>query len=204
MSTPAMTRRRSVAILAVMLASACLVGADFGRPDPETLVLGKTTEKEIRDRFGEPSSQSTAQVKDKVVTVVRYTQIEPRPAVVLGRTLVYSFYQDKLVGFDYSSSFENDKTDFDETLPGRIKRGETTLRQVLALLGRPTGQFIYPSPYVWAQDQRAFVYSYSRNDRPPPGGTLQTINKFLAITFDSHDVVAETSLSTTVTSRPSR
>lgn len=187
-----------------MLASACLVGADFSRSDPETFALGKTTEKEIRERFGEPSSQSTAQVRDNVVTILRYTHVEPRTTVVHGRTMVYSFHQDKLVGFDYSSSFESDKTDFDESLPARIKRGQTTLSEVLALLGKPTGQFIYPSPYVWAPDHRAFVYSYSRNDRPPPGETLQTISKFLAITFDSRDVVAQTSLTTTVTSRALR
>src|SRR6202035_4174043 len=104
-----------VRVVALVLAGACLLGADFSRPDPASFTLGTTTEVEIRQRFGQPYGQSTAEVGGR------------------------------LVGFAYSSSFVVDETAFDESVAKKIKRGETTRAEVLALAGRPTGQFIYPS-----------------------------------------------------------
>jgi len=71
-----------------------------------------------------------------------------------------------------------------------------TLTQVVALLGKPTGMFIYPSEFVKVSDHRAYVYSYSRTDKSLWGGQLKTVTKTLIITFDPRDVVIETKLAT--------
>ena len=83
----------------------------------------------------------------------------------------------------------------------RIKRGETTRTEVLAIAGPPTGPFIYPTPQATVPGRRAYVYGYSRSERLAPA-TLETANKVLTITFDDHDVVAELSLVMTTISRP--
>jgi len=198
-----MTPRRSVrvGILTAVLAGACLLGADFSRPDSASFALGKTSEQEIRQRFSEPDNQATAQVGDKLVTILRYAYAEARSTVVLARAMAYTFHEGRLVGFDYSSSFPTDQTVFDESAVKRIKRGETTRAEVLALVGKPTGQFIYPSPYATTPGRRVDVYSYSRTDTVPSGGTLETANKVLAITFDDRDVVVETNLVIASTSK---
>src|SRR6266850_550528 len=145
-----MTPRRSarVAILAVVLAGACLLGADFGRPDPASFTLGQTTEQEIRTRFGQPSGQTNARVGDKVVTTLRYAYAEARTVAVPVRIMAYAFHEGRLVGFDYMSSFAADQTLFDELAVKRITRGVSTRAEVLALMGKPAGQFIYPSAFV--------------------------------------------------------
>jgi hypothetical protein len=190
-----------VGILTAVLAGACLLGADFIRPDPATFTLGKTSEQEIRQRFSEPDSQTTTQVGDKAVTILRYAHAEARSTVVLARAMAYTFHEGRLVGFDYSSSFPADQTVFDESAVKRIKRGETTRAEVVALVGKPTGQFIYPSPYATTPGRRVDVYSYSRTETVPSGGTLETTNKVLAITFDDRDVVVESSLVMAATSK---
>jgi|KBSSwiStaDraftv2_1062776.scaffolds.fasta_scaffold10082_11 hypothetical protein len=190
-----------VRFVALVVAGLCLLGADFARPDPASFALGSTTEAEIRQRFGNPYGQTTSRVGDRVVTTLQYTYAEPRTGVIPARAMTYSFYDGRLVGFDYSSSFGADETAFDEKVVKRIKRGETTRTEVLAIAGPPTGQFIYPTPQATVPGRRAYVYGYSRSERLAPA-TLETANKVLTITFDDHDVVAELSLVMTTISRP--
>lgn len=188
------SRSVRIGIFAAVLAGACLLGADFSRPDPAGFALGTTTEQEIRQRFGEPEGQATARVGDQMVTALRYTYSEVAANIVQARAMVYTFHDGRLVGFDYSSSFAADQTAFDESTAKRIKRGQTTRADVLVLLGQPTGQFIYPSPYVTTPGRRTDVYSHSRSDKMPAEGTLEATSKVLAVTFDERDVVVETSL----------
>ena len=130
-------------IVALGLAGACLLGADFSRPDPASFTLGTTTEVEIRQRFGQPYGQSTAQVAGRQVTTLQYTYAEMRSTVVPVRAMTYTFHEGRLVGFDYSSSFVVDETAFDESVAKKIKRGETTRAEVLALAaGRPASSSI--------------------------------------------------------------
>ena len=191
-------------IIALILAGACLLGADFSRPDPASFTLGTTTEVEIRQRFGPPSGQTTAQVGGRQVTTLQYTYAEVRSTLIPVRSMTYAFHEGRLVGFDYSSSFVVDETAFDESLAKKIKRGETTRTEVLALAGQPTGQFIYPSLQATMPGRRAYVYGNSRSERLASGATLETTNKVLTIAFDDHDVVVEFSLVITSISKPLR
>jgi hypothetical protein len=199
-----MTPRRSarVRILAAVLAGACLLGADFGRPDPASFTLGQTTEAEIRARFGKPSGEATTRVGIKFVTTLRYAYAEARSIAVPVRTMAYTFHEGRLVGFDYMSSFAVDQTGFDELTVKQIKRGETTRTEVLDLAGKPSGQFIYPSVYAAVPGRRADVYSHSRSEKLSSGVTLETTTKVLTITYDEHDVVVETNLAITTSTRP--
>jgi len=189
-------------VVALVLAGACLLGADFSRPDPATFSLGTTTEQEIRQRFGQPYGQATARVGDKLVTTLQYTYVEVRSTALPARAMTYTFHEGRLVGFDYSSSFVVDETAFDESIAKQINRGESTRAEVLALAGTPTGQFIYPSPQATAPGRHAYVYGYSRSERLPSGRTIETTNKVLAIAFDDRDVVVEISLVITSISKP--
>jgi hypothetical protein len=184
-----------------VLAGACLLGADFPRPDPASFALGKTTEQEIRQRFGPPDGEVTAQVGSQPLLVIRYTHTEMAAELVAARAMVYMFNSGRLVGFDYSSSFPEDQTVFDEAAAKRVTRGVTTRAETLRLLGQPTGQFIFPSSYATVPGRHADVYSYSRTERTSAGATLAQTSRVLALVFDERDVVVETSLVTTSTSR---
>jgi hypothetical protein len=188
-------------VLAAILAGACLLAADFNRPDPASFTLGKTTEVEIRQRFGAPDGEATGLVGDQSVLILRYTYTAMAADVVAARAMVYTFNAGRLVGFDYSSSFTADQTTFDEAATKRVKRGQTTRAEARTLLGNPTGQFIYPSAYVTVPGRRADVYSYARTERTSAGTALDQVSRVLALVFDERDVVVETSLVTTATSR---
>lgn len=95
-------RRPGLVRLATGILTACSSGTDFKRPDAATFQLGRTTEKEIRERFGEPRSQATIQANDRTIKVLRYAHAEAAPYVekVAARAMVYSFQEGTLVGFD--------------------------------------------------------------------------------------------------------
>ena len=185
--------------VALTFMAACSSGTDFKRPTAASLELGKTTEQEIQARYGEPRKRGTVQVDDKTIKTMVYTYAEAAPYVekVPVRVMVYSLHQSALVGFDYSSSFSSDKTDFDESLVNKIVRGQTTQSQVVELLGQPTGMFIYPSALVKTPGHRAYTYSYTRTNKGPFGGNLSTTSKAVTITFDEQNVVTETKVAVT-------
>jgi hypothetical protein len=68
-------------LLAAGILTACSAGTDFKRPDAATFQLGRTTEKEIRERFGEPRSQATIQANERTIKVLRYVYAEAAPYV---------------------------------------------------------------------------------------------------------------------------
>ena len=196
--------RLATRALAILSAGFCLLGADFGRGDLASLVLGQTTEQQARERFGDPARQSTNKVADKVVTSLHYSHAEPRSTLVPSRAMVLSFHDGTLVGFDFTSSFTVDDTNFAEGAAREIKRGVTTRAEVHRLVGQPAGEFVFPSPAVRVAGQRADVYNSSRTTRAAEPRTLETTAKYLLVTFDEHDVVIETNLSLTTTSKPLR
>ena len=188
--------------LVILSAGLCLLGADFSRGDLTSLVLGQTTEQQVRERFGDPGRQSTSKVADKVVTSLHYSHAEPRSGLVPSRAMVLYFHGGSLVGFDFTSSFTVDDTSFEEGPAREIKRGVTTRAEMHRLVGRPAGEFVFPSPAVRVAGQRADIYNSSRTTRVADSRTLETTSKYLLVTFDEHDVVIETNLSITTTSKP--
>jgi hypothetical protein len=188
--------RATTLLLVMMLFAGCASGVDFKRPDAANLNLGLTSEKEIRDRYGDPRGETTLLKNEKTIKVLSYAHAEAAPYVekIPVRAMTYSFHEGRLVGFDYSSSFSSDKTDFDDGLVTQIVQGETTKDQVVALLGKPTGMLI--QPMVKEPGQQAYVYSYSRTDKDPFATHFRRTTKTLVVTFDGKGIVVEKNLST--------
>jgi SmpA / OmlA family len=191
-------RSRHLPILAgvVLLVGACAAEKELKRPEPGTLQLGKTTEAEIRSRFGEPRGVATRLIHDWPVKTYSYSHADSPVDVqtVPVRVVVFMFSNDVLVGYHYLSSFTADATDFDETRVSRIQRGRTTAKQVVELMGTPGGEYIHPLARV--QSGRAYVYGYSRTENVP-GGKVTTKTKTLVVNFDPNGVVFDVDLSMT-------
>jgi hypothetical protein len=179
-----------------LLAAACSAEKVLTRPEPGTLELGKTTEAEIRSRFGEPRGVATRLINDWPVKTLSYSHADSPVDVqtVPVRVMVCMFSGDILVGYHYLSSFPTDSTDFDETRVGRILRGQTTAKQVVELMGPPGGEYIYPLAKI--RGGRAYVYGYSRTENVP-GGKLTTNTKTLVINMNAPGVVTDVDLSMT-------
>jgi outer membrane protein assembly factor BamE (lipoprotein component of BamABCDE complex) len=192
-----MTRTTIGFLMAIVTLIAGCAGTNFVRPQPDALVLGKTTYQEVLRQFGEPYRKGTAVQEGLSVTTIAYSYSSATAGTGLGgitpgRTIAFSFVNDVLVGYDFISSYEADSTDFDETKLGQIEKGRTTRAQVEALLGRPGGMYAYP--LIKNKSEQALVYSYLKMTSGP--FSVDMYQKKLVVVLDSNGVVTDVAFST--------
>ncbi len=203
---------RFAAIAVMLMTGACASsGKDFQRPDPNSLVLGQTTLSEVLTKFGPPLSQTTSSSDTSTGTPSRSQENRPaglRRASVPGqieslryqyahaalegggaiarvRQFTLAFWNGRLVQYNYSSSFENDSTNFDPAKVSSFTRGQTTKAQALSALGQPGGQAIYPA--VAKEGTSELMYQYVVTG---PRQAETTI-KNLELLFDASDRLQE-------------
>ena len=163
----------------------------------ESLAVGTVTEAEIRQRFGTPYREGTVLKNNETMRTLAYayaTTASSAPGgVVPSRGQGFYFWRDVLVGHDFTSSFGEDKTDFDPAKAQQIKKGETTEAAVVALLGRPHG--IYTYPLINDRDARGAVYLYQETKGTTPNLKFHT--QILVVQFDPAGVVKEVEFTAT-------
>jgi hypothetical protein len=139
----------------VAVGAGCTGGKEFTRPTADSVELGKTTMTQIRDRVGKPRRELNT-VKECVQTktlTYAYSEATPFGETVPARAMSFHFWDGVLVGYDFLSSFDEDKTNFDDARVSEIKKGETTEAQVVALFGPPGGQVHLPYGQGTTQDR---------------------------------------------------
>jgi len=57
----------------------------------------------------------------------------------VGRAIRFEFWNDRLVGYNFLSSFNEDPSDFNATKIADIEKGKTTRAEIIQRLGPPTG-----------------------------------------------------------------
>ncbi len=121
------------------------VGKDFTRIPDNALTLGKTTYYDIVKRHGEITLKEVRK-NDFVLKMGSYSlaKANVNNELIPQKSQNFWFYNDILVGYNYNNSFEGDRTDFDSELRAKIKIGESSINDVIHLLGPPTGKSIYP------------------------------------------------------------
>jgi outer membrane protein assembly factor BamE (lipoprotein component of BamABCDE complex) len=186
-------RRLVAAVLSIaliVLAAGC-AGRNFTRAETESLVLGKTTESEIRQRFGDPYREGTAVKNAETMKTLVYAYASGAASLAGGvtpsRGQGFYFWNGTLVGHDFTSSFDEDKTDFDQAKAQQIKQGETTEAQVLALLGKPQGAYTYP--LIKDRGARAIVYQYAQTRGS--AFDLKHYQQLLVVTLGADGVVKD-------------
>jgi hypothetical protein len=189
--------RRLAGALALLLALGGCAGRDFTRPPADTLMLGKTTEREIRQRFGDPYRQGTVLRNGQTLKSVSYGYASGAGSLAGGitpaRGMGFYFWNDTLVGYEFTSSFDADKTDFDPAKAPQIRKGETTESDVTALLGPAPGAYVYPM--IADQSARALVYMYAQTRGSAL--SLKFYQQLLVVTIGPTGVVSDVQLTTT-------
>jgi outer membrane protein assembly factor BamE (lipoprotein component of BamABCDE complex) len=168
-------------------------GKDFVRPSPEDFKLGETTYAQVIQQMGEPRRAGDTLKNGKTVKTVTYVYAskggEPLEAdVIPARALTYYFYNDALVGQDFTSSFKSDNSNFDEKRVESIKKGQTTRAEVIKLLGEPTATFIPPMVKETSGEAIGYTYQAVR------GGLFSGLKNFvkvLRISFDDKGLVLD-------------
>lgn len=183
--------RGVAAVLAIALVSAC-AGTNFKRPEPQALVVGKSTTADVVRVMGEPGRTGESLKNDQKTRTLQYVYAEGAgegryPGVVPARAMSFTTFNDVVVGEEFISSFKADATEFDEAKVASIVKGKTTRAQAVSLLGRPNGEAIYP--VIKDRNLRAAVYSYTQAK-----GTVFNMkfhSKLLLVSFTPNDVVAD-------------
>jgi len=179
------------ALALVLVAFGGCAGRDFTRPPADTLTLGKTTEQEIRQRFGDPYRQGTVVRNGETMKSLSYGYASGAASLAGGvtpsRGMGFYFWNDTLVGHEFTSSFDADTTDFDATKVQQIRKGETTESGVTALLGSPHGAYIYPM--IPDKAARGLVYLYAQTRGS--AFSLKFYQQLLVVTIGPTGVVSE-------------
>ena len=188
--------RRLGALLLLLVALGGCAGRDFSRPTAESFALGKTTEREIRQRFGDPYRQGSVMRNGETMKTVTYAYAAGAGSLGGGLTpsrgVAFYFWNDVLVGHEFTSSFDEDKTDFDVAKVPQIRKGESTEAAVTALLGPAPGSYIYPM--IPDKTARALVYLYTQTRGSAL--SLKHYQQLLLVTLGANGVVSDVQLTT--------
>lgn len=183
--------RLLLAMATTALLSAC-AGTDFKRPDPQTLVIDKSTAADVTRVMGVPRQVGEAVKNEQKIKTSQYVYATTGgealyTGVVPARAMIFSTFNEVLVGQEFVSSFKIDATEFDETKVKDLVKGKTTRAEVEALLGKPSGEVIYP--IIKRAGEKAYVYGYSH----AKGGAfnMKFYAKTLVVSLDAMGVVSE-------------
>jgi hypothetical protein len=180
--------RHSVPFLAALSLASC-VGSNFVRPDDSTFKLGTTTYAEVIARMGSPTktSEFIVPTTGKRVKEVRYGYATFE--AVRMRIQLYYFYNDVLVGREFTSNFPEDSSDWNERKVDNLVRGKTTRAEVIRMLGRPSGARIWPATANTSGEAITYYHVYYTRKHTWGGRKQLRHTKDLVITFDTNDQI---------------
>ena len=191
----------------VTVLAGCTAGRNFERPTPETVVLGSTSRADVLEKYGPPVRQSAATIgfqSEAAATPKGSFDVSLAPGSYVSLTYAFAeralgllhdfiytravnflFWNDRLVAYNFVSSFEQDSSNFDEFKTGALQKGKTTKAEVAQLLGPPTGRSIFP--LVQAEGQEVFSYGYAATDL----STRERMTKGLQVLFAADGTVLD-------------
>ena len=186
--------RRTVPFLLIgtlLLVAGC-AGRDFVRPRPDALMLGKTSYEDVLRQLGNPYRKGSSLKEGQTVISITYAYANAWATSGFGnvtpaRSMNFYFVHDVLVGYDFTSSYTEDLTDFDETRVAQIHTGETKQTEVEQLLGPAAGMYAYP--LIKPGPERAFVYLYTQTRTQP--FSVDVYLKKLVVSVDGNGIVTD-------------
>jgi outer membrane protein assembly factor BamE (lipoprotein component of BamABCDE complex) len=191
------SRTWCIAVSFAALALTGCAGSDFVRPAESDFVVGKSTLADVNTKMGNPLQTGQLTKNDKLMKVSKYAYAasggeSAHPGVTPARSLTFLFFEDNLVGKEFVSSFKQDSTDFDGQKVSSISKGKSTRQDVVALLGKPSGEAVYP--VIKNVGDAAYVYSYVQAK-----GTvfnMKFYNKSLLVSFSPSGLVTDVEYTT--------
>jgi len=167
-------------------------GTNFMRVTDEALILGKTTKEQIEARLGAPYQQGVITKNEQQMKTASYAYASSgggavAEGVIPARSQGFYFFNNKLVGYEFTSSWKSDSSNFNNEKIAQIRKGASTHKDVLRLLGKPGGKYIYP--LIEHKDREAINYLYSQTK----GGAfnLKFYKKQLVVVFNKQGIVTD-------------
>jgi outer membrane protein assembly factor BamE (lipoprotein component of BamABCDE complex) len=202
-STPTMkttTPRKSLsAFKTILLASAWILltgcaGTNFVRVPDSTLVLGQTSSDQIKASLGSPRQEGVITKNGQPITTFSYVYAQSMGGdaaaddVIPVRCQSFFFFNDKLVGYNFASSWKDDCTDFDSSKVSEVKKGVSTRSDVIGLLGAPSGKSIYPLVTKDGEDAVSYLYTQTTKTSLV---IIKSYMKTLVVTFNQQGIVTD-------------
>ena len=179
----------------VVIATAGLTGCagtNFVRPAEGELVVGKSARAEVTKKMGDPWQTGELMKNDQSLKLAKYAYAATSgesayPGVIPARGLTFAFFNDKLVSQEFVSSFKEDSTDFDGKKLASIVKGKSTKQDVVALLGKPTGEAIYPV----IKGAKDYAYTYNYTQAKGTAFNMKFYSKSCVVSFNDAGVVSD-------------
>lgn len=184
------------ALLCAIVLAGC-AGTDFVRPDSGSLDNGKTSYNDVVKKFGAPSREGTVLKNGQNLKSISYAYAsvggEPKTkGVIPARAMGFYFNKDILVGHEFISSWKQDNSDFDDTKIPMVIKGKTSRAEVIQMLGKPTGNYIYPMIQSTAGDAAVYIFSEASGT----AFNMKFFRKVLIVSFDEKGIVSDVDFST--------
>ena len=193
--------KRIGALAIVCLLSAC-VGKNFERPAMASLKIGEMTMNDAIVRFGQPQGKKNDSINGMTVENISYVFAGPASGpgtmifspllgsntVASARILGLSFHNEILVGYQFTSSFKNDHTDFDESKRSQISNGDDCA-EIEDLFGPAPGKFVFPM----AKEEGHLKYVYVITIQRKEFLAMKHFSKKLTIHCNASDKISEIS-----------
>lgn len=183
-------------VLAIAALSGC-AGTDFVRPTEGAFTLGRSTAADVTAKMGAPRKTGEVIKNEKQLKVYSYAYASTGgesayPGVTPARGMTFSFHDDKLTSQEFVSSFKADSTDYDKNKISQIIKGKSSKSDVISLLGKPTGEAIYPM--IKGVNDQALIYSYSH----AKGSVfnMKFFNQILIVSFGKDGIVSDVEFTT--------
>lgn len=185
-----MSKKLFIGIIAGAVFLSGCAGSTFVKTADEQLVLGKTTESEIIQRMGNPYREGVVTKNEKQMKALSYSYANvggeaSAPGVTAAKSQGFYFFQNKLAGHEFVSSWKEDSTDFDEKKIEQIEKLVSTRSNVIDVMGVPGGKYAYP--LVQNQDDEAMVYLY--NQAKGSAFNMKFYSKLLLVSINKQGVV---------------
>ena len=130
----------------IFLCSCASFGPNF-HPNPTALKLGQLKSSEYIKLFGEPNGTQYKTTLDGKYEIANYQYTQNTLGTVSSRVLVLEFKNGVLNGYEFASSFDEDKTKADLQSVDHLRDGIGKLSHddVIKALGEPDGKSLCPS-----------------------------------------------------------
>lgn len=189
MLTFKMPRNALISIITLFFLSGC-AGVKFQKPDPNFLRIGQPASTELLSKLGTPSSVGEYSNYNQIIKKLTYTYAESgAPAkyenVLPARSLNLHLHNNILVGYQYSSSFADDATDFDESKVSLIIKNKSSRSDVVELLGKPSNESVFP---MIPPNNTSLMYTYNQYKQTGIGKNT-SYTKSLVIGLNSLGIV---------------
>jgi hypothetical protein len=129
-----------------------------------SIVVGQSTPSDIESLFGKPRITAPDQRNGEKIEIFGYNHTEltaaasKRITTAPVRQGIFTFFEGKVVGKTFFSSFAADSTGFDIAKAATVTAGMSK-QQVIDLLGPSAGEGVYPVAKV--RGHRVLLYNFS-------------------------------------------